>query len=344
MVRANGPACTSAHPRVSSPAMSFLLPKLLAIFTVVALGWLAGRARLFGGDAARALSNAAFYLFAPPLLFRTTARIDFATLPWSTVAAYFVPVVGLGLAVYAWRRRGGQARTEPAEPGVRAITATFSNTVQLGIPLAAALFGEVGLSIHLAIVSVHALTLLTVLTVLVEVDLAHAAARSDKGRPRLATTLRVTVRNTLIHPVVLPVLVGVAWNLAGLPLPEPVDAILSMLGQAVVPLCLIAMGMSLLHYGVQDTWRAAVWLSVLKLVVQPVLVLAVAHWGFGLSGLPLMVAVMCAALPSGTNALMFAQRYDTRVGETTAVTVLSTLGFALTSPLWLWVLSRLADL
>lgn len=308
---------------------------------MVVVGWLAGRARFFGGDAARALSNAAFYLFAPPLLFRTTARIDFATLPWSTVAAYFVPVVGLALAVYLWRRRGEPARSEPVEPSVRAITVTFSNTVQLGIPLAAALFGEVGLSIHLAIVSVHALTLLTLLTVLAEVDLARAAARSDAGRPRLATTLRLTVRNTLIHPVVLPVLVGIAWNLAGLPLPGAVDEILAMLGQAVVPVCLVAMGMTLAHYGVQGAWQAALWQSGFKLVVQPVLVLGVAHWGFGLSGLPLMVIVMCAALPAGTNALMFSQRYATREVETTAVTVLSTLLFAATSPLWLWLLSRL---
>ena len=53
--------------------------KLLAIFVVIAIGWIAGRARFFGGgEAARALSNTAFYLFAPALLFRTTARIDFA--------------------------------------------------------------------------------------------------------------------------------------------------------------------------------------------------------------------------------------------------------------------------
>ena len=185
------------------------------------------------------------------------------------------------------------------------------------------------------------LALLTLLTVLAEVDLARAAARSDAGRPRLATTLRLTVRNTLIHPVVLPVLVGIAWNLAGLPLPGAVDEILAMLGQAVVPVCLVAMGMTLAHYGVQGAWQAALWQSGFKLVVQPVLVLGVAHWGFGLSGLPLMVIVMCAALPAGTNALMFSQRYATREVETTAVTVLSTLLFAATSPLWLWLLSRL---
>ena len=52
--------------------------KLLAIFVVIAIGWIAGRARFFGGgEAARALSNTAFYLFAPALLFRTMSAVRF---------------------------------------------------------------------------------------------------------------------------------------------------------------------------------------------------------------------------------------------------------------------------
>lgn len=315
--------------------------KLLAIFTVVTIGWLAGRAKFFGGgETARALSNAAFYLFAPALLFRTTARIDFATLPWAVIVAYFVPVVGLLLGIYVWRRRRLSSEGSPAEPSVRAITATFSNTVQLGIPIALALFGEAGLSIHLAIVSLHALILLSLLTVLVELDMARAASRTEAGRPRLAATLKLTVRNTLIHPVVLPVLVGMGWNVAGLPIPQAADEILSMLGQAVVPVCLVAIGMSLAHYGLQGSLRAAGWLTAAKLVVQPALVLVVGRFVFGLSGLPLTVIVMCAALPAGTNALMFSQRYRSQEAETTATLVLSTLVFVLTAPLWLALVSR----
>ena len=59
-------------------------------------------------------------------------------------------------------------------------------------------------------------------------------------------------------------------------------------------------------------------LTLLKLLALPALVLAVAHWGFGLSGLPLSVLVMMAALPVGSNALIFAQRYQTLQAEATA--------------------------
>lgn len=312
--------------------------KLIAIFAIVVLGWIAGRARWLGqGDVARVLSNAAFFLFIPALLFRTTARIDLAAMPWVTLAAFFAPVLAFMLVVYLVLRRFASV-AGAAAPSVRAISATFGNTVQLGIPLATALFGEAGLSVHLAIVSLHALTLLTLVTALVELDLARAHARSRGVEQPLVATLLATVRNTVIHPVVLPVLAGLVFNLCGGTLPALADETLLLLALAVVPLCLVVIGMSLEHYGIKGSMRGALWLSGAKLVVLPALVLFVAHGVAGLSGVPLTVIVVCAALPVGSNALLFAQRYATLEAEATAAIVLSTFGFVLTAPLWLLVL------
>jgi predicted permease len=317
--------------------------KLLAIFIVVGLGYVAGRMRWLGderkgADPARTLSNAAFYVFVPALLFRTTSRLPFGSLPWSTLIAFFVPVLALLLGVYAWQRRSHRARGLPtAAPSVRAISATFGNTLQVGVPMASALFGEAGLAIHITIISLHALTLLLVLTTLVEVDLARAHA-VHQGHD-LLRTLKTTLRNTIVHPVVLPVLAGMAWNAGGVPLPPVFDEALELLGTAVVPLCLVLIGMSLAYYGVRGGLEGAIGMSALKLLALPALVLAVGHWGFGLHGLPLQVVVMAAALPVGSNALIFSQRYETLEAEATAAIVFSTFAFVLTAPVWLWVLS-----
>jgi hypothetical protein len=317
--------------------------KLLAIFVIVAIGWIVGRLKWLGtADPARTLANAAYYIFVPALLFRTTARIDFATMPWGTLVAVFVPLIVMLLAVYLTQRRARHAGALPvAAPAVRAISVVFGNTVQVGIPMAAALFGEAGLAIHLAIVSLHALVLLTLTTALVELDLARAQRQSGHADGHLAAALLATARNAVIHPVVLPVLMGLGWNALGLPVPAVVDEILGTLGQAVVPLCLVLIGMALAYYGVQGALRAAIWLAALKLVVLPALVLAVAHWGFALTGLPLTVVVMMAALPIGSNALIFAQRYRALEAEVTAATVFSTLAFVATAPFWLVILARL---
>ncbi len=331
--------------------------KLLAIFCTVALGWVAGRLRWLGEpaggmDPARLLGNAAFFIFVPALLFRTTARLDIGALPWATVVAFFVPVLLMLLVVYGaarLRRRGAPSadlaagERAAAAPTVRAITVVFGNTVQVGIPVAAALFGEAGLGLHIALVSLHALVLLSTLTVLVELDLARARAQHEASAS-LLRTLRTTVRNTVIHPVVLPVLAGLLWHATGLALPAPLDETLLLLGTAVAPLCLVLIGITLAYTAggtVLAAMRVALGLAGLKLLALPALVLGVAHWGFGLSGLPLQVALVASALPTGSNALIFAQRYRSQEAEATTAIVLSTLGFVLTAPVWLAVLAWL---
>ncbi len=318
-----------------------LFGKLLAIVLIAGFGWVVGRMRWLGderAEPARVLANAAFYIFAPALLFRTTARLDVAHLPWAMLAAYFVPVTALMVVVFAWQRLWRARRGLPvAAPAVRAISATFGNTLQIGIPVVAGVFGETGLGLLLTIISVHALVLLLVCTTLVELDLAREQALPGSG---LAPVLWGTLRNALIHPVVLPVLAGLLWNGLGLPLPGPLDEVLQLLGSAMVPLCLTLIGMSLAYLGWPAETGGALAVSALKLLLQPLLVWAVAAGVFGLSGLTLSVLVVAAALPTGSNAMMFSQRYRALEAETTAVNVLSTLVFVLSAPLWLAALAR----
>jgi len=313
--------------------------KLFAIFAVVAIGWAVARSgRLGGGDPSRVIAGAAFYIFVPALLFRTSARTDFARLDVRIVLAFFVPTIVVLLLVYVTLRFARDAAAVPAAPSVRAITASFGNAVQIGIPLAAALYGEGGLALHVTLVSLHALILLTILTALVELDLARAKRRSAAGGGHLLATLATTARNTVIHPVVLPVLAGLAWNVSGLPLPGFADEILATLGQAVVPVCLVLIGVSLAHYGVRGSLRGAALLSLVKLVVQPLAVLLFARLVLGLDGVPLAIVVMMAAVPVGSNALIFAQRYETLAAETSTAIVVSTLAFVASAPVWLAVL------
>ena len=277
---------------------SAVIYKLLAIFIVVALGWAVARFNVLGGkgaaastDAARLLSNATFYIFIPALLFRTSARLDLLHLPWATLQAFFGPMLALMLLIYAWQRHSNRKRRlGVAAPCVRAISGGYGNLVQVGLPLAAALFGEAGLAIHITLVGVHSVLLLTVLTALVELDLARERRRQGNADAHFGHTIALMLRSTLAHPVVL----GVVWR-AG----------------------------------------AA---TIIKLLVAPAGVLAVGHWGLGLTGTALSVVVMAAALPVGSNALIFAQRYDTLQGEATAAIVFSTLGFVVTAPLWLAIL------
>lgn len=337
--------------------------KLLVLIAVVGAGWYAGRTPLMAGpEPVKAISTLAFYLLIPALLFRSMATVDLAHLPWATLLAFFGPTLLWVLVVYAaqrWqqgRKRPAQApatgpshadeggglgpsERDAATPATRSMMCSFGNTLQVGLPLVASLFGDAGLAIHVAIISLHALTLLTLATILAEVDMARARHAVVGGN--LWGTVKQTVRNTLIHPVILPVVAGLCWNLVGLPVPQPMDEALQLLASGVVPLCLVMIGLSLAHYGIEGYARVAVACTVGKMLVMPAVVLVVAHWGLGLSGLPLTVIVLVASLPTGSNALLFAQRYQTQVPQATATIVVGTVAFAGLAPMWLQILSML---
>lgn len=317
---------------------SVVLLKLLGVFGVIAVGWLAGRAKVVGPDAAGVLTRVAFVVFVPALLFRTMAGIDVRQLPWETLAAYYLPTVSLLLVTFAFLRR----RRTPAGATVGSLSVSFSNTVQFGIPVVTALYGTAGLSIHIGIVSLQSLVLLTIGTVLAETSGGRASG--ERG-----SALR-TAGRVMLHPVVLPVLLGLAYNATGWSIPGPADDILATLSAAVVPVSLVAIGLSLHLYGVAGYVRGALLASAGKLVLQPAAVFAVSYWGFGLRGLPLTVAVLCAALPVGSNVLLFASRYASTdnpasievMAEATAAIVVSTCVFLITGTGWLVLLSHLS--
>jgi malonate transporter and related proteins len=320
-----------------------VLHKLLAIFLTVGVGYVSSRLRWFGQvtpSTARTLGDWAFNVFISALLFRTTVRLDVAHMPWHAVAAYYGPAVGVALLVYLWQRRTPHTAAEPAAPATRAVASSFGNTVQLGIPVAAALFGEQGLALHITLLSVHVLIILSVLTVLAELDLARAQTARQGPQP-LGPLVHRTLRNTLIHPLMLPVLAGLLWNTTGLGLHPVLDQTLLQLATAAVPMCLVLIGVSLQAYGMTGQWSRAMPSVLCKLLLLPAAVLVVAHWGFGFQGTTLGVMVMMAATPVGSNALLFAQRYQTLEAEATATIVISTLAFAATASLWLAVLSAL---
>ena len=76
-----------------------------------------------------------------------------------------------------------------------------------------------------------------------------------------------------MHPVVLPVLAGIAWNFSGIGLHPAIDEMLLGLGLAAVPLCLVLIGVSLASYDLSLAWAGVIEVGLLTLIAMPALVL-----------------------------------------------------------------------
>lgn len=265
------------------------------------------------------LSNLSFMLLIPALLFRTMASVHVEQLDLRPIAAYFPAALlwfGLQIVWFGFTTHGV----------VKALGGTFANMVMIGITLVDLAYGKQGLVTLLTLVSVHALTLLTVATVVLELAVAReggADAASHGGKALLATVGRA-LRGAVLHPIPLPIMAGLLFAQTGWALPEVVDRPLALLGQAFGPISLVLVGVTLARSPLADHWRDALVVSVCKNVGLPAMVVASA-WLMGIRGLPLTVMVVAAALPMGANVFMFSQRYKVAQDLVTAGIGLSTL-------------------
>lgn len=294
------------------PVVAALAPVCL----LIGAGFLAGRLRWVGPEAQRGLSNLVFLLLIPALLFRTMSTVRFEQLDLLPVLGYFPAAALWLLAQIGWR--GFTPRSV-----VLALGGTFSNTVMIGLILVELAYGKAGLVTLLTLISVHSLILLTASSVLVELAQARHI-RADSPRPRLLATAGSAIRGSLLHPIPLPIACGLLFAQTGWELSPLLDQPLRLLGSAFGPLSLVLVGISLAFTPVSGHWRAALPVVLAKNLVLPALV-AAGGWLAGLRGLAWQVAVLAAALPTGANVHLFAQRYRTEPALAATVVGLSTV-------------------
>ncbi len=293
--------------------VSVILPAAI----IVIAGFVAGR-RVLDPTGIKALSDLCFLLFLPCLLFRSMATARFEGSDLTLLAAYFGASLVWFLCVALFSRHNSVQTTAGAI--VMGLGAVFSNTVQLGIPIQKLAFGDAGLKLHLSIIAFHSLVLLTTATVWLEVSRARESSNDNS----LARNILNVVKTSVLHPVILPILVGLLWGFAELPLPPWADQPLGFLASAAGPLMLVLMGAQLSTMRLAEHLRGAFALTLAKNFIHPVLIFAVA-WVLGLSPLATAVAVTCAALPIGSNVFLFAQRYSVNENLITAATAISSL-------------------
>jgi malonate transporter and related proteins len=292
--------------------MSVILGIVAPVFLIIALGYAAAKRGTVDKAGFTGLNAFAFSLAQPALLFRggTTGAVGGGR----AALAFFLGTA----AIYAGTlltARFAAGRSLGAA-GMLALDATFGNTVMMGIPLVTAAFGAEALAVMLAILALHSLVLLGMATVVAEIGLhAHAPWRR---------VLRATVAGVGRNPIVMAVAAALAWRLLGLPPPPAfVRRALELLGAAGPPVALFCLGGSLAALDPRAAWRETLAAGSLKLFAMPAAVWAVCV-ALDVPRFETAVTVVTAALPTGANAFLLAQRYRIEADRSGATVLVTT--------------------
>ena len=196
----------------------------------------------------------------------------------------------------------------------------IGNTGNLGLPLSLFAFGEAGLGLAVAVYAVNSVAQFTLTPVL------------QSGQPAL--------RALVTTPVVYGAVIGTALLASGAELPEWLESTIGLLADLMIPLMLLALGNTLggLH---ARRLPLAFGLGAARLGLGFGVALAVS-FAFGLEGTAQAVLVLQGAMPAAVFNYLFAARYGRDADDVAGIVLVSTLLAAVTMPLLVAFVLRLA--
>ncbi len=272
----------------------------------------------------QALTGLVYYLLLPALvlnvLWQAPLSLDTPRIALSAASG----VIGGLLLSWAICR---QRQMPHAVIGTVMLAAAFPNATYLGLPVLEAVLGPPGRNVAIQ----YDLFACTPLLLTLGMSVAQYYGAQATPMHRAAAILKT--------PPLLAAAFAVVLNLAGVPLPAVIHNWLGLMGGAVSPLMLIALGLSLRW----DTLRIAhAWpiliVVVIQLALMPIWVWLAALL-FGLSGNTLAGVVLEAAMPSMVLGIVICDRYGLDINlYAAAVTATTVLSFV-SLPLWFGLLS-----
>src|SRR5712675_2218945 len=191
----------------------------------------------------------------------------------------------------------------------------------VALAVSGSLFGDVGL----ALASVAMVAIIPLVNVLSVSVLAHYASSEKQSVRAIAMTV---VRNPLIWACAI----GLAINVAHLPLPRIWHEVADALGRSSLGIGLLVTGAGLQLAGMFRPSLAAGVAVFLKLVLMPVIAVVLALQ-FGLSDSNLAIVTACSAVPASSSAYVLARQMGGDAPLLAQIITLQTILAALTMPI-----------
>ena len=267
------------------------------IGVVIGLGVLLAQLGVLDLAAQRMLSRLSFFVASPALMVTVLGRADVTSvlsrsLVATASAVLVCAVLYLLAARLVWRKPA-------ADTVIGTLSSVYVNAGNLGLPIAAYVLGDA------ALVAPTLLMQLLVLQPLALAVLDHAVSGRGFSVARALT-------RPLTNPLTVGSLVGLALAVSGVELPGAIEDPLVLVGGMAVPSTLLAYGISLRLGPRPGNGTSAMeigYITVLKLVVQPLTAYVAGRFVLDLDAKALFAVTVLAALPTAQNIFVHATRY-----------------------------------
>lgn len=286
--------------------------KTLPFFTIIAIGYGAGRTRFFNEDATKYLTKFVFFFALSAMIFRFAANLELSEI-WDSrlIAAYLWGTAFVyGIATIVGFIRGLDVATNAIE----AQCAVIGNIGFLGLPMLTLILGEAAIGPIMMMLGVDLIVFSSLIVILV------TGSQDGQISGRIFRTVGLGL---VKNPMIVAMTLGLLCSGFDLYIPVPVNEFLAILGGAATPGALFAIGASLATKSAERVVVAG-WLTFCKLVLHPAFVAFGAIFLFSVDRYSAGVLIAAASLPVAGNVYMLAQHYRVAPQRASAAILLST--------------------
>jgi predicted permease len=265
---------------------------IIPVFLIVAIGY--GYARRKVPDLST-FNRIALDVLAPVLVYSALAAKDFRLVDHVPLLMGGTVLI-LGSGLLAWPL----AHWFGAQPRTLVPVVMFNNCGNMGLPLALLAFGPAHFGAAVALFSVS--------------NLFHFSLGAR------ITSASARTRDLLTSPLMVATVLGFASALTDLRPPDVLLGGLKLLGDAMLPMMLFALGVRL-----TSLTRSGLALGLLGALARPLLGLAIGiplAWALGLEGAARGQLLLFAALPPAVMQFMLAERYHQEPDKVAAMIML----------------------
>jgi predicted permease len=298
-----------------------ILLTLVPVFGLILVGFAcAGRLGL-SEHGFEILNRFVISLALPALTFRTIAHMRAVDLAQPSM---LVALIGGALAIYAvsfaLERELGRSA---AHANIVALASCYSNTAFIGLPIAIIVFGPAALGPVTLAGAVYAAVIFGAGVLVGEVSGSQQSSRLAG----VQAAMRAVSRN----PLIIGAVAGIAWAILGLPLSGPVDMLLETLAAATPACALISIGLFIARKNPPAAHAVTARIVIFKLLVHPLVTLVLISLLPPMPPLWAKVAVLMAAMPTGTSSFVLAGNAGQWALQTSARAIILTVLFSAVS-------------
>ena len=279
------------------------------VFALVLIGYLAGP-RL--GLEARTLSRLAYFVLIPSFVFNvmSSAKMEAALATRMVAYILIVHVAVAGVAfLTAWL-----LKRPPKMIGAYVVIAVFGNVGNFGLPL---------IEFRLGPEAITAATIYFLAIVVISFVISVAAASWHQGG---SVTAVLAVFKT---PALLALIPALFFNLTNITPLLFLTRITGLLGNAMVPIMLVALGVQLAATKQMQINRDTLQATGIRLLGAPILAILLVV-PFGLTGIERGAGIFQASMPTAVLASIIALEYDLLPDFVTTAVLFSTLASVIT--------------